>query len=841
MTHRRTQDRKDTLAMAALSAALALAVTPAWAQPLCSHPELIVVNEAVTIDEDCEINGRIAVGPGGVLLIQNSNLIVRGDIFLFANGQMVVDSSTLAIDNQFNIDNIIDTSGTATLIFSNSELKTNIISGNNFFMGYFGRDDSTLIVSNSFLDVSDSWLISSFKNRSKLMTMGGDHLPSEVVVLNESTATLGPGTDTGLWLPFEPGTKATLHLPDQSSETYSWQFGRDTSQTQGIGYQVNVIDAKVRLHIQSRPYSDVVIFGHGENGPDKGELTVGYYILGTTTPETVSGLRPGYRPFRQLTHQGRNLELWNVKLTPTGWNVYVVNNPALVTVENSIVNEVTSERSGNVEVRNSVVQLSAIASNLGGSSMVIRDSHIFSQLILATGPADIELYDSFIHGSALEAKDGATIFISGGLLLPNGDGDPCNEGNAIDDSGVPRCNPFLENGGLPTITTTGGGQVIFDDGGPSLSVDLHLVAGDGPDPVTEGDTFTYVAAVGNAGPDDATGVRLRFQTPSNAVVDSFPVVCAASGPDVTCDAGNLPAGGATVQYFVSYRALGPAALSSGQVSVSANENDPNPANNNVALSTTVEVDPSLFDIDLQIVGAAGPDPVIVGEFFVHAVKVGNAGPDDATGVNILFQTPPNAVVQNFSPICVPSGTDVSCDVANLAFGADSGQVSVVYQALGPPGLIAGNVTVTGNETETNPTNNSMSFSTTVDPDRSAFNADLQIVGAAGPNPIRAGGLIAYKVQAGNAGPDDATGVKFLFTTPPNVSVKSFPSSCVMLGADVSCSWGDLGFGAATDILTVTYRTLGPAVPITGRVTVTSNETDPTPQNATKEFTITVQP
>jgi hypothetical protein len=376
-------------------------------------------------------------------------------------------------------------------------------------------------------------------------------------------------------------------LPDQTAGPYSFAFGRSTPGVVGVGYDVRIVDSPVRLGVTSTPGSHLLVVGRGQGPGDSGEIAVGYLMPGTTSPETISGLRPGYQAFTRLTHQSRNLILYNVELDPIGWSVYVSGSLAPVTIRDSILNEVAAFPGGKVEVERSILQWAVLGSTGAGSSLVVRDSHIYSQVIHSKGDGRIELHDSIVHGSVVEALDDSTILLSGGLMVPSGDVDPCHFGSGLTPSGVPLCNPFVAPGVLPLITTGGNGQVLQEGEPPSALTDMHLVGFPEPPSVAVGDTFTYNVQTGNAGPDPATGVFVRLRTPIQARVESFPPSCALAGRDVICGIGNLPVFGASEWLLVTYRALSGLSPANGEATVFSDQVDSDPANHTVRLTTVI--------------------------------------------------------------------------------------------------------------------------------------------------------------------------------------------------------------------------------------------------------------
>jgi uncharacterized repeat protein (TIGR01451 family) len=125
----------------------------------------------------------------------------------------------------------------------------------------------------------------------------------------------------------------------------------------------------------------------------------------------------------------------------------------------------------------------------------------------------------------------------------------------------------------------------------------------------------------------------------------------------------------------------------------------------------------------------------------------------------------------------------------------------------------------------------------------ASGADLVLHSSgASPQPVGIGRSLTYTAQAGNQGPQDATGVKFTDTLPNNVSFVSASISqgnCVQSNGIVSCNVGSLAspFDFTANIVVIA-TTAGTG---TNTMNVTANETDPIPANNSATQTTTVVP
>ncbi|PYR70443.1 MAG: hypothetical protein DMF87_21165 [Acidobacteria bacterium] len=580
------------MAMQLLAAACAGTIgfpAASFAADSCPTRGFTLLNgQSLTITGACTVEGDITLQGASLLTIRDARFVLRGNLTAGDSAIVYVQSTEFIVDNSFSTQWSMTTLGTALLWFNKVQFRSSEKTDANYFMAYLARNSSKLWVTDSALPTATSFFLARAINTAQIVVTRSQNFPSEIFVENQASVRVAGGTDTTLWLPFDIGARATLTLPDQSAGPYSWNFGRSTPGVVGIGYDVAIVDSLVRLGVNSRPWSQVTIVGTGKGPPDgSGEISIGYSLNAVFTPQTISGLRPGYQAFTQLTHQGRSLVLQNVELDPVGWSVWVSAGPGLVTIRDSILNEVASW-SGNVEVQTSVLQWAVLGSNGPGSSVVVRDSSISSQLIFANAGGHIEVHDSIVTGSPLAANDASTVSVFGGQLETSGSVRPCDWSTGLTSSGVPLCNPFVAPGVLPSVTTVASGQVIIDGVPPPAVTDLQLVGWTAPDPVSAAGSFTYTVQAGNAGPDAATGVSVRFKTPTQAIVESVSPGCTPADRDVICQVGSLSPFQASAWLSVTYRVASTLTPAVGEVTVTGDQFDPDPTNHRLRLTNAIQ-------------------------------------------------------------------------------------------------------------------------------------------------------------------------------------------------------------------------------------------------------------
>jgi uncharacterized repeat protein (TIGR01451 family) len=147
-----------------------------------------------------------------------------------------------------------------------------------------------------------------------------------------------------------------------------------------------------------------------------------------------------------------------------------------------------------------------------------------------------------------------------------------------------------------------------------------------PDPSID-DEVVYTLTASNAGPNDASGVTIEDLLPAGLEFIDASRGCDNAAGTVTCDLGTIANGNNS---SVTIKALTTAALagsSAGNLaSVTANEPDPNLANNQA--SATIDVQPL---VDLRLTKVASNRSPTEGGPVGYTLSLVNSGPSPATG------------------------------------------------------------------------------------------------------------------------------------------------------------------------------------------------------------------
>ncbi len=217
-------------------------------------------------------------------------------------------------------------------------------------------------------------------------------------------------------------------------------------------------------------------------------------------------------------------------------------------------------------------------------------------------------------------------------------------------------------------------------------------------PFIVGQTISYTIVVANAGPSTATNVQIT-DTPTHLTITN---VSGGGCSALPCTIASL-ASGANVTINVT-ATINAAGSFDNSATVSATESDPNPANNtdNTGNGGTA-TNPSA---DLGITKTGPATPLIEESMFNYTLVVTNHGPNTATGVTVTDPLPSNFTLSTATPTqgSCSGTTTVTCALGTILNGAS---VTITIHGTGhTAGTLTNTATVSGNETDPVPANNS---------------------------------------------------------------------------------------------------------------------------------------
>lgn len=250
-----------------------------------------------------------------------------------------------------------------------------------------------------------------------------------------------------------------------------------------------------------------------------------------------------------------------------------------------------------------------------------------------------------------------------------------------------------------------------------------------------------------------------------------------------------------------------------------------------------DASPDVADLAIAIGGS--PDPVPASSNLTYTLDVTNHGGLDAADIVVTQRLPAgNVAFQSATGIgwtCSAAGQLVTCTRATLLVGPGP---SISVRVTTPPsgGEIATSASVASDTPDPDADNDEASLSTMV-----LTPADLVIAIADSPDPVAAGGTLAYAITVSNAGPGDAIGLAVLDTLPAGVGFVSASGtgwSCSAVDQIVTCVSAALTASASSAItLVVTAPPSGGTVTNSAQVAATTPDGDAADNQASTTTTV----
>jgi len=295
-----------------------------------------------------------------------------------------------------------------------------------------------------------------------------------------------------------------------------------------------------------------------------------------------------------------------------------------------------------------------------------------------------------------------------------------------------------------------------------------------------GDSVTFTLQLDNAGPDTATGVQVRDLLPTGMnFVSSSAVSGTYNSTTGVWDVGTLSAGGSlTLSLVVTPTSADP--LTNTAEVIASNQYDPDstPDNNLPGEDDQASVVIGAQQIDLSLVKTVDDATPNINDTITFSVVVDNAGPSDATGVEVQDILPSGLTLVSSS---VSGGTYSSATgqwlVGNVA--KQSSQTLQIEARVDQIGVVVNAAQLMAADqidVDSTPGNGSESeddqSSVTVTPQQ----ADLELTQVVDDPGANVGQQAVFTITVANQGPNPATNVGVTDALPSGLSyVSSTPS------------------------------------------------------------------
>jgi uncharacterized repeat protein (TIGR01451 family) len=371
-------------------------------------------------------------------------------------------------------------------------------------------------------------------------------------------------------------------------------------------------------------------------------------------------------------------------------------------------------------------------------------------------------------------------------------------------------NPSAATPTFAVVSHYSGPSSSTNDGAACTAIPTDLgIVKTGPATVSPGGTVTWTLSVTNNGPGDSSGFAVSDDVPAGVTnVASSTPGCSVTGNTVLCSEGALPHGASETPTITL---TGNAPPSTGTcftntATVTANEVDPNAANNSSSVQTcTSPASPAVSLVKSASVSSYSS----AGTPVTYSYQVTNSGNTTLGSVAVTDPMPGLSAVTCPSSVLAP-GASETCTATYTTTQAD---------------VDAGAITNTGTATGTPPTGPAVTASSSVTIPAIQAPA-ISLAKSANVSSYSAAGTpVTYSYQVTNSG--NATLSSVAVTDPmPGLSPVTCPDSSLAPGASETCTatytttQADVDAGAITNTGTATGTPpTGPAVTASSSVTI----------------------
>ena len=324
--------------------------------------------------------------------------------------------------------------------------------------------------------------------------------------------------------------------------------------------------------------------------------------------------------------------------------------------------------------------------------------------------------------------------------------------------------------------------------------------------ISAGDTAAYTIVVSNIGLGVARGATLSDTLPAGVSWSEDSADCSIAAGALSCSFGDLAAGASRTIHVTGATDAADCGTLSNTATVAAT-NEAASANGNNTSSATITV----LCPDVQVSKTADASSVSATDSIGFTISVNNIGLGIARSVSLTDTLPANADLSwtinggTGAGSCVISGGALNCTFGDLASGA--GKTVHITSPTTPNscGTITNSATASAtNEAVGATANNTASASVTV------LCPDVTVTKIADANPVNAGNQIGFTISVTNAGPGVAKSVMLSDSLPSaaGLSWSESPdnSQCAIVGATLTCSFGDLASGASASVHVISPTT-----------------------------------
>lgn len=257
----------------------------------------------------------------------------------------------------------------------------------------------------------------------------------------------------------------------------------------------------------------------------------------------------------------------------------------------------------------------------------------------------------------------------------------------------------------------------------NAQADLITTNSASPTTVAVGNNVTYSQSVTNNGPAAATGVTFTQSTPPNTNFQSItppagwtcaPVPAVGGTGTITCTDGSTLGTGAPANFTLVLQVNAntpPGTNITETATATATDGVPNMTTNTASATVIVA---NANSADMAIVKTGTPNPVTEGSPLTFTLAVTNNGPASATTVTVTDVLPSLLTYLSATTTqgtCSEAGGTVTCLLGTMA---NAGTATITILTIpGTPGVAVNTATVTADQTDPTPANNSSTWTESI--------------------------------------------------------------------------------------------------------------------------------
>ncbi len=368
-----------------------------------SYPDTLIVGvspyDTLTITGTLIHNGPIFVALNGLLIIKDANLTNLGDLDVFNNGKVLIDSSTVSFPQSYFYQRSLVAINKANINISNTAL------------GYGGLSHNCYVADTALLTLTNvtqpDWMTTGMSN-SGTITINGTNQAGEFIIADYVTLNIKNATNCLLWHQF-PDTSVINWSFGTSDTTYGYQFNNSLPGVQGIEYHVNA-DSVYDIMWGMMPSS-----GSNVNITNSKIRSIGLWFDRPADSISVSGItdNASYTSFTTPLSD-RNLTFSNC--TVETWSFYVFHK-SIINVSGCIAGEIGTENSSKMYGTDYVVDGSGGYHWSADTSTIFADGATVYSYVRSEGNSIfIFAYGSVAGSGIAEAIDNSLLILVQSLV-----------------------------------------------------------------------------------------------------------------------------------------------------------------------------------------------------------------------------------------------------------------------------------------------------------------------------------------------------------------------------------------------------------------------------------------